>query len=738
MLTTMGKEEEVESSQPKALFADNLELEAPKDIRLNHKVENNVMSASLSWDSMHQLFDRLVTVVQLYDNEGELYDLPRYLPAGETSITIEHGKPWAVKWGRRYTLTTCVKSATEDTLGDCGEETPQTALFPDNLLKPPKNIRVEHGFDPEQQSAFAVVHWENAIEDEFEGLATLFKSWVPDLKYNEDVEDTSVRRKRQTEEMTSPLPPGHYRPQLFRYSETSKHFYLIDVDQRTLFSLQAVINDSVMVQGDASKPQSLFDESLVKIGPPADVEVQQVVENGSLTSTVRWSPSKIKPPSKLVIYPGEEEGAEPIRTINLDPSQAEMSLDLEASLPADAVFTLASSFKPGHWEEGERQRLFFTFSKDEPSGPVGEIVLNPPVVTTITVLPSSNSSISIARVEWNHTVEEFSLLRTRVSVWRENGSLYEAFTVEGNEKQLEVLVGEAFGARVSLQASVNEYLSDHSPRRLIFSEEEGLSWILLIVGFRMSSSGAAATIGFLSLPMYILVEFLIAVTWFNLEELHMIRKKLHSVSPELLLIITTCAYLFVLEDQASQNYGIAFLLLGRLCICIKSYLNERSALLQSNEDEGTISSATLFLIINTIMMYMSSPPMALLEYGEFDWINLLSLKGWEWLTLLPFCAEFGIHVTNILCETWIGGEMHTIAGMFGRILGMYIAFTYDVVPTHPIVLSVICITLAVIAYIRLHYRVVATEKSVDLIDGYEPFLTTPYWNGKINFVTAVA
>merc|ERR1712062_966297 len=58
---------------------------------------------------------------------------------------------------------------------------------------------------------------------------------------------------------------------------------------------------------------------------------------------------------------------------------------------------------------------------------------------------------------------------------------YEAFTVEGNEKQLEVLVGEAFGARVSLQASVNEYLSDHSPRRLIFSEEEGLSCILMLL-----------------------------------------------------------------------------------------------------------------------------------------------------------------------------------------------------------------------------------------------------------------
>ena len=32
-------------------------------------------------------------------------------------------------------------------------------------------------------------------------------------------------------------------------------------------------------------------------------------------------------------------------------------------MPAEAMFTLASSFKPGHWEEGERQRLFFTFSK---------------------------------------------------------------------------------------------------------------------------------------------------------------------------------------------------------------------------------------------------------------------------------------------------------------------------------------------------------------------------------------
>ena len=32
-------------------------------------------------------------------------------------------------------------------------------------------------------------------------------------------------------------------------------------------------------------------------------------------------------------------------------------------MPADAMFTLASSFKLDEWEEGERQRLFFTFPK---------------------------------------------------------------------------------------------------------------------------------------------------------------------------------------------------------------------------------------------------------------------------------------------------------------------------------------------------------------------------------------
>jgi len=488
ILTTLGKEEEGESSFPKALFSDNVDLTVPEDISLQHGVENNVLKATLSWKPVPEAFDRLVTVVKLYDKEEELYDLPKFMPAGESSLVIEHGKPWAVKWGRLYTLTTCVKSATEEIADDCGEETAKQPLFPNHLLQSPKNIRVEHGFDAEVQSAFAVVQWENTIMDEFEGLATLFNSWVPDPDdHNVDLGDSSARRRRQTEN-SSPLPPGHYRPQLFRYSETSKQIYLIDVDQRTMFSLQAVINDSVMVLGEESDPQPLFDESLVKIGPPSGVEVQQVIENGTLTSTVNWSPSPLNPPTKMTIYPGEE-GKEPIRTIDLDPSETETSLDLDASLPADATFTLASSFKPGQWEEGERQRLFLTFPTGETSSQPhvlsgrtsGMLELTPPVITTITVLPSSNSSASMARVEWNHTTEEFSLLHTRVSVWWENGSLYEALDAEGTEIQLEVFGEAVIGARVSLQASVNGMVSKHSPRKLLFSEEEGLSWILMIV-----------------------------------------------------------------------------------------------------------------------------------------------------------------------------------------------------------------------------------------------------------------
>ena len=149
---------------------------------------------------------------------------------------------------------------------------------------------------PQVQSAFAVVHWENTIVDEFEGLATLLKTWYPadaDDLGDADIGDSSARRRRQAE-ITSPLPPGHYRPQLFRcalelklepsqssprYSETSKQIYLIDVDQRTLFSLQAVINDSVMVILQIMIEQLV----LVVVGGSANVEqlVLMVVGGGA-------------------------------------------------------------------------------------------------------------------------------------------------------------------------------------------------------------------------------------------------------------------------------------------------------------------------------------------------------------------------------------------------------------------------------------------------------------------------
>ena len=143
-----------------------------------------------------------------------------------------------------------------------------------------------------------------------------------------------------------------------------------------------------------------------------------MIENGTLTSTVNWSPSPLNPPTKMTIYPGEE-GKEPIRTIDLNPSATEISLDLDPSLPADATFTLASSFKPGQWEEGERQRLFITFPKVSSNllinltmislqgetsyhvlsgrASAGMLTLTPPVINTITVLPSLNSSSSMAR-----------------------------------------------------------------------------------------------------------------------------------------------------------------------------------------------------------------------------------------------------------------------------------------------------------------------------------------------------
>ena len=43
-----------------------------------------------------------------------------------------------------------IKSASvKETTDGCGEETAKEALFPNDLLESPKNIRVEHGYDAE-------------------------------------------------------------------------------------------------------------------------------------------------------------------------------------------------------------------------------------------------------------------------------------------------------------------------------------------------------------------------------------------------------------------------------------------------------------------------------------------------------------------------------------------------------------------------------------------------------------
>ena len=84
ILTTLGKEEEGVSSMARPLFSDDVDLAAPRNISLQHGVKDHVMKATLTWDPVPEVFDRLVTVVQLYDKERKLYDLPKYMPAGES------------------------------------------------------------------------------------------------------------------------------------------------------------------------------------------------------------------------------------------------------------------------------------------------------------------------------------------------------------------------------------------------------------------------------------------------------------------------------------------------------------------------------------------------------------------------------------------------------------------------------------------------------------------------------
>ena len=40
-------------------------------------------------------------------------------------------------------------ASVKEAVDSCGEETAKEALFPNDLLESPKNIRVEHGYDAE-------------------------------------------------------------------------------------------------------------------------------------------------------------------------------------------------------------------------------------------------------------------------------------------------------------------------------------------------------------------------------------------------------------------------------------------------------------------------------------------------------------------------------------------------------------------------------------------------------------
>jgi len=248
---------------------------------------------------------------------------------------------------------------------------------------------------------------------------------------------------------------------------------------------------------------------------------------------------------------------------------------------------------------------------------------------------------------------------------------------------------------------------------------------LMLLGFKTASSGAAATCGFLALPTFILIELTHAVVWWDTLELNHVQEKLFTTTGtmEVLLVISTCATLFILEDDASKFEGVLLIMIGRLFICIKSYINGRDG--EVPPFQGTISNATCFLGINAFMMYVFSQPAAHILEKSAQWENLIP-QNWDCWTLIPFFTLCSIYVTNILVETYIGGEMQTITGTSGRILGMYISFTYDVTPTSPIVCSVICITWGVIAYMRLHYRIgqgyESKLTSIDLHEGHKSLL----------------
>jgi len=197
--------------------------------------------------------------------------------------------------------------------------------------------------------------------------------------------------------------------------------------------------------------------------------------------------------------------------------------------------------------------------------------------------------------------------------------------------------------------------------------------ILLTAAFRMSSSGAAATIGFLSLPIYIIIELTHSVLWYDKKELNSIQKKLAGITPEILLIITTCATLFALQDTASSIQGITLLLLGRCLICIKSYLNGRNG--EAKDRGNTVSNATAFLLMNAVLKFsLSQPSNYILESKESaSWSNLIP-HGWNWLTVVAWFADSMICISNILVETCVGGEMQAITGFKNKTFSVFFLY----------------------------------------------------------------
>jgi len=291
-------------------------LSVPTNITVDHSVKDSVLEATISW--AHGVptapFEGLETIVTLYTDE--LLGSPHVIPHNVIQYKVSHEDP--VNWGTLYSLRTCVGS------DHCGEETERARVFPNSILSPPKNIEVSHGLDA-TQGAYAHIVWENSIEEEFGGLFTVLNTWVPSA--------TGARRKRNTE--------GHKETHL-SFSETSQRILLVDVDEGSMFSLQAAIgNSSDMIKGEESEPMELFDESLVSLKPPAGVVIHdsEVIDD-TLTTEIEWETPELTPPLRLNIYGSE---GDLVKSIPMEKGQENIKVGLEGEIPWDATFTLSAS-----------------------------------------------------------------------------------------------------------------------------------------------------------------------------------------------------------------------------------------------------------------------------------------------------------------------------------------------------------------------------------------------------------